>query len=111
MFAVDFPIIEADLLRAKPATTATPAHEEWRFIMGGIPAHNIEEAEHAHFYGVKGSTREAGIARRNITDAVSAFFTGNAIHLYAYEILSAHALDTSGTPTPYLAEIRIWTDC
>lgn len=78
----------------------------------GVGAAAIEAANNASFYGIKktfGDLHEIIPGRIAAEDAVRDWLAANGISWNSFLILKARTIDTSGTKTPYKAEIDfIW---
>jgi len=74
----------------------------------GLRAAAIEAANHASFYGINktfGPLHEIIPGRIAAEDAVKEYLNSNGIHWNSFWIIKARTIDTSGTKTPYKAEI------
>ena len=71
----------------------------------GIDAYYIERANRASFYGINGNANDCAAGRRAAERAVKAYLADNGINWNSYDILKARTIDTTGTKTPYKAEI------
>ena len=74
----------------------------------GVGAAAIEAANNASFYGIKktfGDLHKIIPGRIAAEDAVRIWLDGNLIPWNSFWILAARTIDTSGTKTPYKAEI------
>ncbi len=74
----------------------------------GVGAAAIETANRASFYGIRktfGNLTNITPGRMAAEDAVRIWLDGNRILWNSFWILDARTIDTSGTKTPYMAEI------
>jgi len=79
----------------------------------GLGAAAIEVANRASFYGINklfGDLRDTAPGRRAAEDAVREWLEANGISWNSFLILKARTIDTSGTKTPYKAEIDFTWD-
>jgi hypothetical protein len=79
----------------------------------GIGAAQIERANHASFYGVMksfGNTSDTMPGRIAAEDAVRDHLEKSGIAWNSFWIVKARTIDTSGTKTPYKAEIDFGWD-
>ena len=82
----------------------------YTFDITGPVAALVEQAEHTSFYGIHAGTREAGQARRAITDAIIPIINGLDTLACSLYIRQARSISTEGTPIPYRAEITVDVD-
>lgn len=74
----------------------------------GTRAAAIEAANHASFYGINksfGNLSEIIPGRIAAHDAVREYLKENGIQWNSFYIIKARTIDTTGTKTPYKAEI------
>ena len=79
----------------------------------GLGAAAIEVANRASFYGINksfGDLHDTAPGRRAAEDAVRDWLAANGISWNSFLILKARTIDTSGTKTPYKAEIDFTWD-
>lgn len=85
-------------------------HAVAEFILTGIPAALVEQAEHAHFYGIHADGQTAAVARRELSNEISGYLDAHFPGYTAFNILRAKPEDTDGEPTPYRARIVVEID-
>lgn len=85
-------------------------HAVAEFILTGIPAALVEQAEHAHFYGIHADGQTAANARRELSNEISGYLDAHFSGYTAFNILRAKPEDTDGEPTPYRARIVVEID-
>ena len=81
--------------------------------LNGIGAALIERANNASFYGVMksfGNTHDTISGRIAAEDAVRAHLKDSGISWNSFWIIKTRTIDTSGTKTPYKAEIDFGWD-
>lgn len=88
--------------------TSTPHHH--LFTVTGIIAAHIGAAIHSTFYGINGETKASHTARAEICKLLSKVLDEAGIECDSFQIMTAKIIDTSGTHTPYKAEIIIRID-
>ena len=74
----------------------------------GFGAYAIENANHASFYGINktfGNLSETAPGRAAAHNAIEKWLGAHGIDWNSFWIISARTIDTSGTKTPYKAEI------
>ena len=74
----------------------------------GIAAALIEKANNASFYGIKklfGDLTDTAPGRIAAEEAVREYLKSNNIEYHGFELIKARTIDTTGTKTPYKAEI------
>ena len=99
---ISAPIITGKTVSGRPVYTIS---------VTGIPAHDIEEANLAHFYGIHAMYCPSVIPGRIAAeDAVHEAITRSGMNWNSYRILKARTIDTTGTPVPYKAEIDFVID-
>lgn len=110
MKSTTFPIISAEKGPTSAPCDFGIRHTHFSFILGGLTAHAIEQAQRSSFYGIRGNTPEAARAMREIQEAVTAWMDEHAPSWTAYYVESAQALDTTGAPIPYRAKVAVTAD-
>ena len=85
-------------------------HAVAEFILTGITAALVEQAEHAHFYGIHADGQTAANARRELSNEISGYLDAHFPGYTAFNILRAKPEDTDGEPTPYRARIVVEID-
>lgn len=76
----------------------------------GLAAAAVEQANHASFYGIYGRAPECAAAMRAIMPYARAAVEAACPDWNGYIIRKARTIDTTGTQTPYMAEVTIDID-
>ena len=87
--------------------TGKPIHT---ITLTGVAAHDIEMANRANFYGIWGNGAYCAAGLRAAHDAVNEYLEQTKTFCYASMILGTRTIDTTGTKTPYKAEIDFLLD-
>lgn len=88
--------------------TSTPHHH--LLTVTGIIAAHIGAAIHSTFYGINGETKACYTARAEICKLLSETLDETGTEWDSLQIMTAKMIDTSGTHTPYKAEVIIRID-